>query len=442
MAAGGGGRFVEPGHENILTEVGGISRSWKWVGAGSYNNVYVSEQIFSITDEPPKKWVLRVIRPHLDSDQASPEELERIIPLWRTINPDLPAHQYGPGWICPFIEGSRADPDQVIAGIIDIYKRTGRIILDPHKNFLAVAGKPICFDVASSRKRRDSFVSRLLSDEADSKAYSEYYYISFPDRKLTLAWHKISFAVRALDKLDLVFAVEDGLAIPEHLFSLLSDPEFSQACSHVLIRLKDDIEEYSKFKATLKEFLSDPKRVKNYSSIFKLINWAMDLISRPAAIIPVLERMIRAKSEVTPTEFFDSLDTKLQLLALNTQLKLAINIGLKKSHDPIKRAVAIYLLSNLSAKIDDLSLNFLEAIRANLERVFTHDSYSFLGRWTSIEPPEYTEMRPVLKQYQDLFKQVKKPDGHHSTPVYFTYAFWSGLVDKADGTITIPPFEL
>src|SRR3989338_631154 len=127
---------------------------WKKLGEGTYNVAYVSDD---------GKSVLKIQKSDDKTDTP-----ERSVRLWNTINPDIPPParleqtEKGVGWVCPFIKGKQASDKEMSIALIDIYNKTGRIIVDATapKNFVKLPfprSRVVCVDVgmAIQMEQRD-----------------------------------------------------------------------------------------------------------------------------------------------------------------------------------------------------------------------------------------------------------------------------------------------
>lgn len=120
---------------------------WKIHDRGNYNCVFIN------ADES------LVFKTQLTDDKT--DEAERSVRLWNEINPHIkpPAKKATlmykgrklNGWICPFIQGIQATDEEIAQALIEIFNRTGRIVVDAlsRKNFIKRAsdGKIVCVDV-------------------------------------------------------------------------------------------------------------------------------------------------------------------------------------------------------------------------------------------------------------------------------------------------------
>lgn len=127
---------------------------WTFLKDGSYDTAYLSEDESSI---------LRIPKNSEETDDPV-----RSAQLWNAINPNLtpPARiemtQYGFGWVCPFVRGEQASDTEMSEALIDLYNRTGRILVDATapKNFVKTPppeSQVLCVDVeiALQMERRE-----------------------------------------------------------------------------------------------------------------------------------------------------------------------------------------------------------------------------------------------------------------------------------------------
>lgn len=121
---------------------------------GSYNRVYLvyqNEKIIGLfkeqvcKEEPPllpgasTDQIREYIRNQEEADMdLSLDTLERSIKIWKEINPSLKAKKFTAiidgeekiGWLCEYVDGKQATDGQIVLTLIDIYERTGRIVVD------------------------------------------------------------------------------------------------------------------------------------------------------------------------------------------------------------------------------------------------------------------------------------------------------------------------
>lgn len=168
--------------------------SWTLLGSGAYNDVYLSSD---------RKTVLKIQKIKHNPTDAY-DTPERSVKLWNYLNPDIAGAEvvmtkFGKGWTCPYIEGEQASDEEISTALIDIYNKTGRIVIDApsKKNFIKTpAGRVVCVDVGMAiqferredielpegRGRRKSIIS-LDSWETsyhDHAKYIDHYLIHRP----------------------------------------------------------------------------------------------------------------------------------------------------------------------------------------------------------------------------------------------------------------------
>ncbi len=138
-----------------------VKSEWEFLGKGSYNKAYVNQT---------KTEVLKI---QLDSSET--DNPERSVRLWNAINSDKglpPARidEQRKGWICPFVSGKQANDVEMRKALIDIFNKTGRIVVDAisPKNFLKTdKGSIICVDIGLAvqleRNEEQKFIQRRKS---------------------------------------------------------------------------------------------------------------------------------------------------------------------------------------------------------------------------------------------------------------------------------------
>ncbi|MFJ1267112.1 hypothetical protein ACD661_00915 [Legionella lytica] len=152
-------------------------QEWAFLGAGNYNDVYKSAD---------GKCILKVQK-NVDATTDSPERSAR---LWNLINPNLPPatiieSEHGLGWVCPYIEGEQASDAEISLGLLDVYNKTGRIVVDATapKNFLKTpSGDIVCIDIGMALRLENSdpqlSPQRLMDKEQHSiiseQAWNKY----------------------------------------------------------------------------------------------------------------------------------------------------------------------------------------------------------------------------------------------------------------------------
>lgn len=114
---------------------------------GSYNKIYINEE---------QKLILKVQK-LLNNSTDAYDTPKRSVELYNLLNPDpkFKAVEYddpehGKGWVCPFVEGTQASDQEISDKLIDIFNKTGRIVIDAtaRRNFLKTnEDQIVCVDV-------------------------------------------------------------------------------------------------------------------------------------------------------------------------------------------------------------------------------------------------------------------------------------------------------
>lgn len=115
---------------------------------GNYNYVYRNKE---------STMVLKIPKEEFGGTIPLTDIPERAVRIWNELNSHIApsAHivetTYGKGWICPFIDGEQASDKEIGAALVDIYNRSGRIVMDAlaPKNFIKRRsdGLVVCVDV-------------------------------------------------------------------------------------------------------------------------------------------------------------------------------------------------------------------------------------------------------------------------------------------------------
>jgi hypothetical protein len=267
---------------------------WQFLGEGTYNKVYLSDE---------GKEVLKIQKNNIQTDAP-----ERSVRLWNAINPELlfPARlldtSQGTGWVCPFIKGEQASDSDMTEALIDIYNKTGRIVVDATapKNFIKTPdGQVVCIDVGMAMQlerreekefsqlvRRHSVISldrwSFLKSDYDpffkecSEGYPETVKLvkalvlikdNRPDMvnvdflktspelvdKLATAYDEQNFLDDALDHLDEVFGFDVFMEIPQPTVTLSADvpPPLAEAPSVSELTEQDTSQTCRQFKTRL-----------------------------------------------------------------------------------------------------------------------------------------------------------------------------------------------
>lgn len=118
--------------------------NWIFLGEGNYNQAYKSRD---------SREVLKIQKRAVDATDTP----ERSVRLWNVINSHVPPparllndRELGSGWVCPFIEGVQASDKEMANALLDIFNKTGRIVVDAtaQKNFVRTpTGQVLCVDV-------------------------------------------------------------------------------------------------------------------------------------------------------------------------------------------------------------------------------------------------------------------------------------------------------
>jgi hypothetical protein len=134
------------------------------INEGAYNFIYKISNpdntvigIFKL-QKPPEKVAHTILEEEEIHQDLSMDTIERSVRIWNEINPALPAKPFEvtikgvlrSGWLCPYIEGRQANDKEITNTLIDIYRRTGRIVVDAigHKNVLTQSnGRSVCVDI-------------------------------------------------------------------------------------------------------------------------------------------------------------------------------------------------------------------------------------------------------------------------------------------------------
>lgn len=139
---------------------------WTSFGEGQYNKVFRNED-HSLILKIQKK----------DNIADTPE---RSVRLWNEINPHLspPAKIiqsiHGRGWVCPYVPGCAASDHEIMLGLLDIFKRTGRIVVDATStnNFIVTNdGTLVCVDIAMAiqlEQREEAYLSNSKAKRVSS----------------------------------------------------------------------------------------------------------------------------------------------------------------------------------------------------------------------------------------------------------------------------------
>jgi hypothetical protein len=137
--------------------------NWTFLGEGTYNSVYVNKD---------RTYILKIRKSYDEEASYDVDNPERSVRVWNEVN----AHITPPAelrsvelsnkadplicWVAPFIEGRQASDDEMSTALVDIFNRTGRIIVDAvsPNNFITTSnGNVVCVDIglALQMERRE-----------------------------------------------------------------------------------------------------------------------------------------------------------------------------------------------------------------------------------------------------------------------------------------------
>ncbi|MCE3044404.1 hypothetical protein [Legionella sp. 16cNR16C] len=146
---------------------------WKKLGSGSFNTTYVNAD---------RTQILKIPKESYETDMP-----QRAVRVWNEINAHIKPAAYavrskkhGLGWICPYIQGRQSTDEEMVGALIDIFTRTGRIVIDAAgiKNFLTTkSGHVVCVDVGLSlelEKRNEVSIGKKT--RRNSIASQNYWY--------------------------------------------------------------------------------------------------------------------------------------------------------------------------------------------------------------------------------------------------------------------------
>jgi hypothetical protein len=178
--------------------------TWKVLGSGSYNTAYVNNK---------KTLVFKV---QLDSNDMT-DLPERSVRLWNEINSHIDPKAelmniqgLGNGWTCPYINGKQASDLEMGIGLIDIFNKTGRIVVDaaaPNNFIRTESGKIVCIDIGMAlqleEREKLQFVDTKLIRRNSITSLNTWQslqdvYIPFFNKCSKLNLHVTSDTVKAL----------------------------------------------------------------------------------------------------------------------------------------------------------------------------------------------------------------------------------------------------
>lgn len=155
---------------------------WEYLAAGSYNRVYDSKTPYSLVADDDEdatdhelRWVQR--KPYRSNPLSS---TDRVIRLFHEIEPDVPVYRDKKSVILPFfgkeIGGGEATQVEKAQKVIDVFKATGRIILDASVpgNFYHLDGKVMLTDPDMAvRPDSPTSVKGFFKSEPELKKYKK-----------------------------------------------------------------------------------------------------------------------------------------------------------------------------------------------------------------------------------------------------------------------------
>jgi hypothetical protein len=334
-------------------------RTWQLLGQGNYNWAFVNQE---------RTLVLKVQK--LESTPKKPDigdELDtpsRSVRLWNEINYNLTTKaaliEHGLrgqifynitndkkqpirtnlGWSCPFIEGRKSSPAEIQSALIDIYNRTGRVILDAiaEGNFVTIEkgpdkGKVVCIDIGMSFRlqtnnpRRNSLTSLAVWNQKAEARYFPWFnkYLPKPHYNKTLT------TVKAL------------LALQKYFPVVVNASFLRDSANEALLRaLADELDRPG-------HFHQNPKNIRQLKAFYP--PW-------PAALIQHLEHYIASRGELSLNGHFSaSLSTKLfrdhQLTRRKVCFAQSLLAKLKQTTD---KSLAIELIDNALSHPDSAEL--------------------------------------------------------------------------------------
>jgi hypothetical protein len=160
-----------------------MRKKWRYLGEGNYNLAFWDKRK-KLVYKIPKYAIGYGFFPVSDACFLDSDDPERCARVWNDLNPSLqaPAEVRPMGWVAPFLEGRQSSLSEIKTALIDIYNRTGRVILDPLTlgNFITTEdGTAHCVDVGfaarfqrqtklqvGKHQRRYSFASDDLFEQS------------------------------------------------------------------------------------------------------------------------------------------------------------------------------------------------------------------------------------------------------------------------------------
>ena len=148
---------------------------------GGYNRVYLTQESVPIFDTDAQ-WVLKFRKKNYDDKALALNDPIRAANKWRSINRDIPSYVVDEDsfWMMPFLGAERADDDLICETVIDIYRRTGNIILDAcnPSNFVLFDGRAVCIDVDLAINRESISSEDFFNNVVATETFDDFYTMS------------------------------------------------------------------------------------------------------------------------------------------------------------------------------------------------------------------------------------------------------------------------
>lgn len=163
---------------------------------GGYNRVYLTQDSVPIFDTDAQ-WVLKFRKKNYDDKALAMNDPIRAANKWRIINRDMPSYVVDEDacWMMPFLGDEPASDDLISQAVIDIYRRTGNIILDAcnPSNFVLFDGKAVCIDVDLAIKRDSISSENFFNNVVATDVFDDFY-----DKSGQYGLHKTIEVVKTL----------------------------------------------------------------------------------------------------------------------------------------------------------------------------------------------------------------------------------------------------
>lgn len=285
--------------------------AWNFIGQGSYNMVYRHDT---------NGLVFKVQKCQLDSTDQY-DTPSRLTELMKELYPEFAAKieiitvpKLGIGWTFPFIEGTHPTDEEMFGAIIDIFNRTGRVLLDGcmFHNFLKTSSthplypnRIFCIDIgmlvnvrkeeidgAGGRMRRKSETSLSLLIREEPLIYYDLWshsrFKSLPSTRLIKALILISTYRPLINNVDFLKA-NDGLVTT---LSALYEKNFT----HSPQRFREDDATWERRKRALKTEIEDYLK----SAIDPLVTPTTSLVAAGAGAAAAATPVVATPAVATP----------------------------------------------------------------------------------------------------------------------------------------------